>query len=255
MNAIACDFAPESIHLEDLPGCPPEYRYNLTRLLSMQAYAERCGATELAHWVAKAPDFRTRRILSRILADEADHSCRLYDVLHRMGVSEDEAIGIATGRRGDGPTSAALQGPMEVANPDNTWDDVVLNNMFLDRAGRHMVENFSQSSYGPWARACRRILKDEFLHQGFGFKQMMARLESVEDRDAYRKKVTRWYAYGLNFFGPPSTSKADLLRTFGLKRKSNEELRQAYREEVQALMQSIQASDLLALSNDAYPYA
>jgi len=247
--------APESVEVEQLADCSAEYQHHLKRLLSMQAYAERNGATELSLWIPKAPDFRVRRLLARIMADEADHSFRLYAVLHDMGVSEDDAIAIAQGRSGGGPTKAALEGPVEVGNPDNSWDDIVLSTMFLDRAGRFMVENFSMSSYAPWAKACKRILKDEYFHQGFGLKQFQIRLGSEPDRDAWRSKVTKWYAHGLNFFGPPGSSKTELLRSMGLKRKSNEELREGYRQEVEELMASIGASDLIALSNNAYPYA
>lgn len=247
--------APESVEAENLGDYGPEYKYYLTRLLSMQAYAERSGATELSLWIPKAPDFRVRRLLARILADEADHSYRLYAVLHDMGVSEEDAIAIAQGRSGAGPTAAALEGPAEVGNPDNSWDDIVLSTMFLDRAGRYMVENFSMSSYAPWAKVCKRILKDEYFHQGFGFKQFQIRLASEPDREAYRRKVTKWYAHGLNFFGPPGSSKTGLLRSLGLKRKSNEELREGYRQEVEELMASIGASDLIQLTSHAYPYA
>lgn len=255
MDMDAAVLAPESVHPDTLHTCPAEYQYQLKRLLSMQAYAERNGATELALWIAKAPDFKVRRLLARILSDEADHSYRLYAVLQGMGISEDEAIAVAQGRTGSGPTKAALQGPAEVGNPDNSWDDIVLSTMFLDRAGRFMVENFSMSSYAPWAKACQRILKDEYFHQGFGFKQFQLRLASTTDRDAYRSMVSKWYAHGLNFFGPPGSSKTALLRGFGLKRKSNEELRDAYRQEVEQLMASVDALDLIQLSAHAYPYA
>lgn len=255
MTPDSRDFAPETIRPEHLPGCPADYRFHLTRLLSMQAYAERCGATELARWVGRAPDFRLRRLLARILADEADHACRLYDVLDRIGVGEADAIAIAQGRAGSGPTQAALQGPLDVGHPDTEWDDVVLNHMFLDRAGRFMVENFATSSYAPWAAACKRILRDEHFHQGFGFNQFKLRLAGVANRTAYAAKVTRWYAHGLNFFGPPSSSRTQTLRRYGLKRRSNEELRGAFRLEVETLLDTLKARDLLRLERDEYPYA
>lgn len=172
-------------------------------------------------------------------------------------MSEDEAIAIAEGRGTvKGPSEASMAGPKAVADPDNVWDDVVLNNMFLDRAGRHMVSNFAESSYAPWARVCRRIVRDEKLHEGFGLQQLKRLIAAGGDRDALARRVTRWYALGLNFFGPPQDpGKIAFLRRWGLKRSDNETLRRAYRSEVATIMDRLGAADLLRLSHDRFPYA
>jgi 1,2-phenylacetyl-CoA epoxidase catalytic subunit len=246
---------PESITAETLDDAPPDYRSFLVRIMAMQAYAERLGATELALWVARAPSYRHRKIVARILADEANHSYWLYRELDAIGVSEAEAIDIAEGRTGAGAAAASLAGPAEVAAEQNQWVDVILNHMFLDRAGKFMVGNFAQSSYAPWAHVCRRILVDEALHEGFGYRELRRMIRDGYDREDLSRRVTRWFALGLNFFGPPRSSKTERLRELGLKRRSNEELRTAYRAEVMQLMDRLGARDLIRLAHDAFPYA
>lgn len=247
--------APESVELEDLPHMPEPYRNALQRIMAIQAFAERLGAEELGKWISKAPDFSSMRVIARIASDEANHAYWLYRELDAMGLAYNDAIAIANGTQSSAPTQASLEGPRAVGEEDNEWADVTLNAMFLDRAGRFMVTNFSKSSYGPWARVCQRMLHDENLHQGFGLSQLKKLVKTYNDRAKLASRVTLWYARGLNFFGPPSKSRSDELRKFGLKRKDNEELRQEYAREVVGIMKELGADDLVNLSRHEYPYA
>jgi len=247
--------APCSVTRDTLDRQPAEYREHLVRIMSIQAYAERLGAVELGQWVGRAPDFRLMRVCARICSDEAKHAHWLYQELHLIGVPERDALAIAEGRAGQKPAQASLAGPRAVADTDNTWDDVPLNNMFLDRAGRHMVGNFARSSYEPWARISRRILKDEALHEGFGLRELRRQVRERRDREALAARVTKWFTLGLNFFGPPRSSRSAQLRAYGLKRLDNEQLRQCYRSECEALLEDLGAGDLVRMSNDAFPYS
>ena len=142
-----------------------------------------------------------------------------------------------------------------MTNNDNRWIDVILNHMFLDRAGHFMVANFATSSYAPWARVYRRILRDEAIHVSFGYNELQRTLSQPYDERDLSQRLTRWFALGLNFFGPPRSSKTRRLKDLGLKRQSNEQLRRAYRKEVLQLMDGLGARHLVKLSRTAFPYA
>lgn len=248
-------YAPMSVDSNTIRDKPDAYRENLIRLMSMQAYAERLGVLELSRWVERAPDFRYRRIFANIASDEANHAHWLYRELESLGVSEADAVAIAEEREGKGGMGASMAGPKAVADTDNSWIDVVLNTMFLDRAGRFMVTNFSLSSYAPWARIARRILKDERMHEGFGLRELRKALIQYDDREDLARRVTKWYSLGLNFFGPPHSSRAELLRGFGLKRLNNEQLRTYYIDECETILDRLGAKDLVRLETGAFPYA
>jgi ring-1,2-phenylacetyl-CoA epoxidase subunit PaaA len=251
----ALPYSPQSVTRDMLDRMPEDYLRSLVRFMAMQAYAERMGATELGPWIKRAPTYRERRMLARILADEAHHSYLLYRELESIGVSESEAVAIAEGRTGEGAHSASLAGPLEVGSEQNEWIDIPLNNMFLDRAGRYMVANFGQSSYAPWARICQKIMTDEYIHEGFGYRELRRYLQNGYDREELARHVTHWFVLGLNFFGPPKSSKTERLRELGLKRRDNEELRQAYRAEVMKLLEALRATDLIRLRCNSFPYA
>jgi ring-1,2-phenylacetyl-CoA epoxidase subunit PaaA len=255
MTVITRDYRPSSVQRRDFGSMPDDYQTFVIRLMSVQAHGEKMAATQGVEWTRRLPGFRERRILANVLADEARHSALLYRELESIGIDEVQADEIVL-HSGASPTTAkSMEGPIAVGDPENEWIDIVLNMMLLDRAGRHMIENYCESSYKPWADVCHQILPDEAMHEGFGFVQFRKILAETSDRDRLAAKFTRWYAYSLNFFGPPSRHKYDVLRTYGLKRQSNEELRASYQCEVEALMAGIDATDLIRLTSSVYPYA
>ena len=249
------DYSPKSIDYDTLDQMPAEYRAQLIRLMSIQAYSELKAATEGVNWIENAPGFRRRRIFTRILAEEASHSALIYTVLERIGVNEDEAVAIAEGRQGNRMHNASLEGPLSVSHPDNEWIDIMLNHMFLDRAGKFMVSNFTTASFKPWAQANEIILAEETAHIGFGFVELREWLTQQTDPEQTQKKVSSWYARGLNFFGPPSTHKSKMLRDYGLKRLDNEDLRTAFREEVTQVFAEMKRPELIALNVNEFPYS
>jgi 1,2-phenylacetyl-CoA epoxidase catalytic subunit len=222
--------------------------------MSHQAYAEEKGATELAAWIPRAQGHLLRLTVARIAADEARHAHLIYRELEGLGVSEAEAHAIVEDRGRKGERSVSLAGPLAVGSAENDWADIVLNHMLLDRAGRHMIQNYTQASYAPWAMACQKILKDEYFHESFGLTQFRRLLAGTADRGELLCRFSRWYALALNFFGPPSIRTSARLRDYGIKRLSNDELRTAFVAEVQQLMSELSSTDMLVLENDSYPY-
>jgi ring-1,2-phenylacetyl-CoA epoxidase subunit PaaA len=248
------DYSPSAIDFADLPNMPEEYRTELVRLMAIQAYSEEKASTEGIEWIAKSPDYKRRRVFAKIIAEEAQHSYLIYNLLERMGVSEKEAISIAEGRSQRPMHDASLEGPLSVGDDDNEWIDIMLNHMFLDRAGKFMVGNFCEASFKPWADANRIILREERGHIGFGFAELRTYLAEKGDSDEARIKISNWYAKGLNFFGPPSTSRGARLSAYGLKRKDNETLRNEFRQEVEDVFAEIGRPDLIQLERNEFPY-
>src|SRR6187402_2097592 len=83
------------IDYAQLPSAPEDYRRSLIRLMSIQAFSELKAATEPHEWIEAAPDYRRRKMFTRVLAEEAHHSFLIYRILERIGISEAEANDIA----------------------------------------------------------------------------------------------------------------------------------------------------------------
>ncbi|WP_394538532.1 phenylacetate-CoA oxygenase subunit PaaI [Lysobacter enzymogenes] len=253
-HAPAFNYAPSSIDFADLPDLPEDYRQELVRLMAIQAYSEEKAATEGIEWIAKSPDYKRRRVFAKIIAEEARHSYLIYHLLERMGIPEKQAIAIAEGRAHRPMHDASLEGPLSVGHQDNEWIDIMLNHMFLDRAGKFMVGNFCEASFKPWAEANQVILREERGHIGFGFAELRTYLADKGETNEARVKISNWYAKGLNFFGPPSTKRGERLSAYGLKRKDNETLRNEFRAEVEEVFDELGRPDLIALEKNDFPY-
>lgn len=253
-HLVRTDYSPHAVDYADLDDTPDEYREQLIRLMSIQAYAELKAATEAVGWISQAPDFRRRRLLAKIVAEEAAHSALVYTILETIGVSETQANEIAEGRRGRPMHAASVDGPTRVGDEGNEWIDIMMNHMFLDRAGRFMVANFTEASFKPWAEANRIILRDETGHVAFGHVEVRQWLREQTDMDATAQRVSMWYARGLNFFGPPSARRAEALRAWGLKRRDNDQLRAAFKDEVEDLFAKLGSAHLLQLRRTEFPY-
>ncbi|WP_444997185.1 Phenylacetic acid catabolic protein [Aliikangiella sp. IMCC44359] len=249
-------YAKRTIDYDAFEKMPEEYREQMIRIMSIQAYAEKKAATEGVEWIDKAPDYKCRRVFTNVLAEEAYHSYLIYKILENIRVSEEEAIDIAEGRSSGNKKmhDASLEGPLSVGEESNEWIDIMLNHVFLDRAGKFMVTNFIDASFTPWSEANETILKEEAGHIGFGMRELKKWLTKQTDREKTKEKISTWYAKGLNFFGPPSTHKSEMLKKFGIKRKDNEELRNMFIKEVEEEFAALNALDLIQLEKNDFPY-
>jgi ring-1,2-phenylacetyl-CoA epoxidase subunit PaaA len=89
----------------------------------------------------------------------------------------------------------------------------------------------AKASYGPYARAMVRICKEENFHKRQGF-EIMATLAagSPEQKAMAQDALDRWWWPSLMMFGPSDrdSSNSEELMRWGVKRKSNDELRQRF---------------------------
>jgi ring-1,2-phenylacetyl-CoA epoxidase subunit PaaA len=109
----------------------------------------------------------------------------------------------------------------------------------------------AKCSYGPYARAMVRICAEENFHkrQGMDIVMTMAR-GTAEQKAMMQDAINRWWWPTLMMFGPHDTDSANsaVLIRWGIKTKTNDELRQAFVNQMvpdlQALGLSIPDPDL-----------
>ena len=86
-------------------------------------------------------------------------------------------------------------------------------------------------SYGPYARAMIRICKEESFHQRQGYDIMLTLCRGSPSQKAMAQDaLNRWWWPSLMMFGPHDSDSpnSDELLRWGVKRKSNDELRQRF---------------------------
>jgi ring-1,2-phenylacetyl-CoA epoxidase subunit PaaA len=211
----------ESIEPKD--WMPERYRRQLIRMMSQHAHSEVVGMLPEGNWITRAPSLRRKMSLLAKVQDEAGHGLYIYCGTETLGVDRHELL------------QQLLAGKAKYSSifnyPTLTWADIGCIGWFVDGAAIVNQTMLAKASYGPYARAMVRICREENFHkrQGYEIMAILAR-GTPEQRSMAQDAVNRWWWPSLMMFGPhdSESSNSDELMRWGVKRKSNDELRQRF---------------------------
>lgn len=209
--------------IEPKDWMPERYRKQLIRMMSQHAHSEIVGMLPEGNWISRAPSLRRKMILLAKVQDEAGHGLYIYSGTETLGVERDDLI------------QELLDGKAKYSNifnyPTLTWADMGTIGWFVDGAAIVNQTTLAKCSYGPYSRAMLRICKEENFHKKQGFEIMATLAAGTPEQKAMAQDaVNRWWWPSLMMFGPSdkdSPNSAELMR-WGVKRKSNDELRQRF---------------------------
>lgn len=199
---------------------PLEYRKQLIRMISQHAHSEIVGCLPEGGWIANAPTFRRKLALTAKVQDEAGHGQLLYRAAETLGISREQML------------DDLLSGKAKYANvfnyPAQTWADVGMIGWLVDAAAIVNQLMLAEGSYGPYARAMKRICYEESFHlkQGHHFVVTMAG-GTRQQRSLVQAALDRWWWPTLMMFGPNDKDSVHLekMMRWKIKTKSNDELR------------------------------
>jgi len=211
----------ESIEPKD--WMPERYRKQLTRMMSQHAHSEVVGMLPEGNWITRAPSLRRKASLLAKVQDEAGHGLYIYCGTETLGVDRHELI------------QQLLNGTAKYSSifnyPTLTWADIGCIGWFVDGAAIVNQTMLAHASYGPYARAMVRICKEENFHKRQGYEIMATLAAGTPGQRAMAQDaVNRWWWPSLMMFGPhdSESSNSEELTRWGIKRKSNDELRQRF---------------------------
>ena len=209
--------------IEPKDWMPERYRKQLVRMMSQHAHSEVVGMLPEGNWITRAPSLRRKMSLLAKVQDEAGHGLYIYCGTETLGVDRHELI------------QQLLNGTAKYSSifnyPTLTWADIGAIGWLVDGAAIVNQTMLAKASYGPYARAMVRICKEENFHKRQGF-EIMATLAAgtPEQKRMAQDALDRWWWPSLMMFGPhdSQSSNSDELMRWGVKRKSNDELRQRF---------------------------
>ncbi len=225
------------------------YRDNLVHLMTMQADSELAGAYGYVPWIMKAPTVEEKLVVAQIVKDETRHAKVMYDLLEELGFDvaayvrpHDEEFA----RRIDNPEADIGTARLSTDKRVNifyysidAWTDFVMFNFCMDRGAGHQLEDARRCSYGPWVRAINGIFKEEKMHIRHGELWVKRLAENAATRDDAERIFHKWYIRTMNIFGRPGSARNRVYRELGLKVRDNDEVRRAFADEVQGLVEPL----------------
>jgi ring-1,2-phenylacetyl-CoA epoxidase subunit PaaA len=206
---------------------PEAYRKQLVRMISQHAHSEIVGMLPEGAWITRAPNLRRKMVLLAKVQDEAGHGQYLYHAAESLGVTREEMI------------EALLSGKAKYANvfnyPTPTWADMGVIGWLVDGAAMTNQVMLAQCSYGPYSRAMVRICAEEGFHKKQGQEMVIRYAQGTAvQRAMVQDAINRWWWPTLMMFGLHDTDSpnSEVLKRWGVKTRSNDELRQEFVNEL-----------------------
>jgi ring-1,2-phenylacetyl-CoA epoxidase subunit PaaA len=182
---------------------------------------------ELAAFVDMAPGPADRVRIAAYYADEMRHGYIFEGLLTELGVDTTD------------PSMYTSIEALNLLGEIKTWESLAVFNTLLDRAGGMQLLDYVDSSYGPLARAGVFVGRDERGHAAMGLQHLRDACRTEEGRARAQEALDYWYPIALDMFGTSTGKRQWKYIEWGLKTKSNEELRQEYIAEVGSVLTSL----------------
>jgi ring-1,2-phenylacetyl-CoA epoxidase subunit PaaA len=221
-----------SIRFPSPDNLPADYKNLLVRMLSIQSRIESeymlAPDRTLLKPLAMAPTPEDKAEYAAFWSDEVRHASYWMKLLADLGVTVDDAF---------------MSTPMpiyifEMRDQAEDWVEYGLFSFFADRQGAYMGYEWVGCSYEPLARIADRVHKEELGHAAFGYKLLRRYLQRDPEhgREKLIQYLKKWYPAGLDMFGKSGSSRQYEFMKWGLRRRTNEEMRAEFEAEVNALL-------------------
>lgn len=202
---------------------PEAYRRQLIRLIHNHANSEICGALPEGGWIPHAPNLKRKLALCAKVQDEVGHAQLLYRAAETLGKSREEMI------------AELLNGRAKYSNVFHyhakTWADVAVIAWLIDAAAIVNQTMMAEGSYGPYARALKRICYEEAFHLTHGYDMCISLATGSKlQRAMLQDALNRWWPPIMMFHGPSDkeSQHTQALMKWGIKLKTNDEQRQQF---------------------------
>lgn len=208
---------------DDLRAMPEEYRRAVLKIALSHSVNERAGAEafdEPAILLARKP--YEKWLACRIAMEEYGHHLRFYKLAVDAGGDPDAPRGALT----------------IFSLPQTSWYEFVVGKAFGDLAELVQVDDLVESTYTPLAVLSKQIMPEERFHCAFGRTQMLEALNGPDAdaaREVFQTTVDRFVPVANTFFGRSSSTNSVMYRRWGLKKRTNDEMRADYHQRASAL--------------------
>ncbi len=209
--------------IEPADWMPDAYRNQLIRLIHVHANSEICGALPEGKWIPHAPTFKRKMALVAKVQDEVGHAQLLYRAAETLGPSREQML------------EDLIEGKSKFSNVFHyhaeTWADVAVIAWLIDAAAIINQMMMAEGSYGPYARALKRICYEEAFHMKHGYEMCTVLATGTKlQRDMLQDALNRWWTPIMMFHGPADkvSKHTNILVKWRVKLKTNDEQRQQF---------------------------
>ncbi len=198
------------------------YLKALKQTLVVSGDTEMISAPAYMRATRGAPNLGAYMTETGAIQDELGHAHIAYRMLADLGEDMDELVFRRPPQKWKYPYAFDV--------PLDSWVELVVANGLYDRAGYVLLGDIHKnSSYGPWKRALLKVEKEEGFHLRHGERWMKIFAEDPDRRDELQRALDWMFVLTLEWFGlPDGLKRHEEQIKYGIKAKTNDELRQQW---------------------------
>ena len=219
------------MYKRDDPEMPEDFRRFMVKLLKF-AHVENNANPHYREIVANianagiryAPDGRAMMIEAEIVKQEVGHGQFVADIIRSLG---------------EDPHNPDWVGQYAFQLPLQTWCDISMFHMLIDRVGLYVGIEWMGSTYEPLAAVSEQLEKEEYFHATAGLNHMKRIVKTADGKKEAHDLLQKWWPAALDMFGKSDSRNSSNYVKWGIKAHSNADLRKKYIEDVVPVIQEL----------------
>jgi ring-1,2-phenylacetyl-CoA epoxidase subunit PaaA len=203
----------------ELKEQPEEYRRAIEKIVVSHAINELYGARAFDEpAVALAPTPYAKWLTCRVAMEEYGHHVRFFELGREMGIPAETMLPEKSHKR-----------PLSIFDyPLKTWEEFVAIKMLADLAEILQVEDLLHCTFHPLRNLARMTMPEERFHAQFGLDFGAELVETEAGKRRLQEAVDRIYPTLPTFFGGAKSKNNEIFRKWGIKQRTNEDMRADY---------------------------
>ncbi|MCW5770440.1 MAG: phenylacetate-CoA oxygenase subunit PaaI [Rhodospirillaceae bacterium] len=198
----------------------PEFQELVLNLINIHVVSEDYGADCFEQSILRGPTPEFKQRMAKTVMEEYGHHLRFRRLLEELGIDWREVM-------------KAKQHLSTFDTPIASWADQMVFLALVDRAAAHQFVEFEKMPYAPFRKAAEDTLREEHGHVGLGMKGTKWLIDNTPDgREQVKAAVMKWLPVGLQSFGADRSRTNERYRYWGIKTRTNEDMRAEYFAEV-----------------------
>jgi ring-1,2-phenylacetyl-CoA epoxidase subunit PaaA len=204
---------------EELKKQPEEFRTACEKLVISHAINELYGGRTFDEpAVAYAPTPYAKWLTCRVAMEEYGHHVRFFELGREMGIAEERMLPEKTSKK-----------PLSIFEyPLTSWEEFVAIKLVVDLAEILQVEDLLHCTFHPLRNLARMTMPEERFHAQFGLDFGAELVKTPEGKAKLQVAVDKILPQVPLFFGSSKSRNNEIYRKWGIKLRSNDDMRADY---------------------------
>jgi ring-1,2-phenylacetyl-CoA epoxidase subunit PaaA len=219
---------PEVKTVEEFKRQPEEYRTTVQKIVRSHAINELYGAQVFDEpAIALAPTPYAKWLTCRVAMEEYHHHVRFKALADEIGIQPEHL-------------DTRNKRPLNIFEfPLKTWEQFVVIKLVGDLAEILQVEDLLHCTFVPLRNIARTTMPEEKFHAQFGKDFATELCATQAGKAAVQAAVDAFFPGAPMFFGGSNSKNNALYRKYGIKQRSNEEMRADYLNRAKSVLDSL----------------